>query len=208
MPSNLSKVFLFRMTHIKNIPHILDNGITHVSSPNRNSEFVSIGDNTLISKRASFEMPNGEKLGAYIPFYFGARMPMLYVIQKAYNGVNRIAPENIVYCVSTVRKIIEHDLKFVFTDGHAIDSFSDFFDPSNVQRIENIIDQKAIGCKYWVDENDLDLKRRKEAEFLVYNDIPVTAIDHYIVYNESARNKLVALGIDKKSIFIKSEYYF
>ncbi len=45
--------------------------------------------------------------------------------------------------------------------------------------------KKAISSKYWKDENDLDLKRRKEAEFLVSGDLPVNAIEGFVVYTET-----------------------
>jgi len=60
------------MTHIENISHILKYGITHQNSPNKNENYTQIGDNSLISKREKFILPNEKKLGKYIPFYFGA----------------------------------------------------------------------------------------------------------------------------------------
>jgi hypothetical protein len=204
----LSKIYLFRMTHIQNIPHILSNGITHSSSPNSNPAFVPIGNASLISSRDLFVMPNGNRLGDYIPFYFGVRMPMLYVIQNGFTGVAATNAQDIVYCVCNVQQIVNHKLDFVFTDGHAVNTFSSFYDPSDVKRIGSIIDRKAIDSKYWNDEKDLDLKRRKEAEFLVAEDIPVTAIDGYAVYNATAQNRLISFGISKSDIEIFSEFYF
>ncbi len=124
MMSDFSKVRLFRIIHIENIPHILQFGITHSSSPHANPSFVPIGDSTLISTRNSFMLNNGRLLGDYVPFYFGPRTPMLYVIQKGFNMVAPTHAENIVYCVSSVQKILELNLDFIFTDGHAVDSFS------------------------------------------------------------------------------------
>lgn len=69
------------MTHIENLAHIHEHGVTHVSSTHINKSYKAIGDNRIISTRNNFDLPNGKKLGNYIPFYFGARMPMLYVIQ-------------------------------------------------------------------------------------------------------------------------------
>lgn len=60
--SDLSKLYLYRMTHIDNIPHILQYGITHVSSPNANTNYVPIGDESLISNRSAYLMPNGKTL--------------------------------------------------------------------------------------------------------------------------------------------------
>lgn len=68
------------MTHIENIPHIIENGITRKESDKTNRTYVSIGDNSLISTRDRFPIPNGYLLGDYIPFYLGLRTPMLYVI--------------------------------------------------------------------------------------------------------------------------------
>ncbi|NJL14149.1 MAG: DUF4433 domain-containing protein [Microscillaceae bacterium] len=47
------------MTHIENIPHILQNGITHRTSANANSDFVAIGGSSLISTRSNFLLNNG-----------------------------------------------------------------------------------------------------------------------------------------------------
>jgi hypothetical protein len=134
-------------------------------------------------------------------------MPMLYVIQKGFNGVTPCPAEDIIYCVSSVQQIISHKLDFVFTNGHAVNSFSSVFYPPDVDNIENIIDMHAIKAKYWKDEHDLDLKRRMEAEFLVSEDIPETALLGFVVYNEKAKKILASTGT-KKKIFVTPDYYF
>ena len=196
------------MLHIENVSHVQQHGITHLSSPNANPAYVPIGDGSLIGSRSQFKMPNGKTLGSYIPFYFGARMPMLYVIQKGFNMVEAVSPEKIVYCVSTVQKMLDHNLPFVFTDGHAVDGFTSFFDEKDVENIDSLIDKKAILAKYWKQDNDNDLKRRKEAEFLVEADIPHEAIICWIVYNEVAKNELIQRGIAANLILVKPDYYF
>lgn len=206
--TDLSKTYLFRMTHIENIPHILQHGITHPSSRNANPDFVPIGDRTLITTRNDFLLNNGKRLGDYIPFYFGVRTPMLYVIQNGFNMVTPTPVENIVYCISSVQKIIEHKLDFVFTNGHAIDSFTTQYTSVDIVNIDNIIDKKAVMAKYWRDENDLDLKRRKEAEFLVLGDIPTEGVLGFLVYNQDARNRMIGFGADTAKVEIKSSFYF
>lgn len=119
---------------------------------------------------------------------------MLYVIQKGYNMVNPTLAEDIVYCITTIGKIIENGLDFIFTDGHAVDKFSAQYGIEEIRDIRSLLDQNAINAKYWKDENDLDLKRRKEAEFLVRGDVPISSITGYIVYNEPAKQKLRTLG--------------
>jgi hypothetical protein len=206
--SDLSKIYLYRMTHIENIPHVLQNGITHADSENKNPDFIPIGDSSLISSRNSFLIPNGRLMGDYIPFYFGPRMPMLYVIQFGRNGVAKTEPSKIVYCVTAVSQIIKHQLDFVFTDGHAIAGLSSFYYPKNIERIEDIIDRVAISSHYWKNENDLDLKRRMEAEFLVLGDIPASAIIGYFIYNDEAKERMLKFGIAEKQLAIRRNYYF
>lgn len=206
--ADLSKTYLYRMTHIENIPHILKYGITHFSSPNANPKFVPIGDLTLIETRNGFLLDNGRRLGEYIPFYFGARTPMLYVLQNGFNAVSPTPAEDIVYCISSVQKIIELHLDFVFTNGHAVDSFSTQYLPEDITNISGIIDYKAINAKYWRDENDLDLKRRKEAEFLVLGDIKKDGVLGFIVYNKIALSRMLAFGAETSKVLIKSDYYF
>lgn len=205
---DLTKKYLFRMTHIENIPHVLQCGITHATSVHSNSFFVPIGDGSLISTRNKYILDNGKPLGDYIPFYFSSRTPMLYVIQHGFNMVPPISPAQIVYCVSSIQRMIDLNLDFVFTDGHAVDSFSTLYSAEDIGEIDTILDWKAIKEKYWKDENDLDRKRRKEAEFLVSNDIDTSGILGYIVYDESAQKELVALGISEEKIQIKPNYYF
>ena len=95
--ADLNKTYLFRMLHIDNMQQVLLHGITHRNSPNANINFVPIGDISLISNRNNFAMPNGKTIGDYIPFYFWARMPMLYVIQNGFNGVQSTPASQIVY---------------------------------------------------------------------------------------------------------------
>ncbi|OYQ45629.1 hypothetical protein CHX27_05555 [Flavobacterium aurantiibacter] len=206
--TDLNKTYLFRMTHIENIPHILQYGITHSNSANANPNFVPIGDGSLISTRNNILLSNGRLLGEYIPFYFGVRTPMLYVVQNGFNMVAPIPAENIVYCITSVQKIIDLQLDFVFTDGHAVDKFTSQFTTQDIDNLDNILDWKAIRTKYWRDDNDLDLKRRKEAEFLVSGDILINAILGYSVYNQNSKNKIINCGVDAANVHIKSEFYF
>jgi ssDNA thymidine ADP-ribosyltransferase, DarT len=206
--TNFDKVYLFRITHIDNMEHINKFGITHFSSRNSNINFRSIGDNKLIETRKNFLLNSGNRLGDYIPFYFGVRTPMLYVLQHGYNLVAPTIAENIVYCVSTVQKIIDLKRDFVFTDGHAIDRFSAQYNIADIENIDSIIDWKAVKAKYWKDEYDLDRKRKKEAEFLVLGDIPADHILRFIVSSEKVKNKLIHFGGDDAKIEVRPDYYF
>lgn len=205
---DLNKIYLYRMTHIKNVPHMQMHGITHRTSANANPNFTSIGDPTLISTRDAFVLDNGRSLGEYVPFYFGTRMPMLYVIQKGYNGVAITPAQDIVYCVTSIQKVIETNLEFVYTNGHAVDSFSSQFSPQDVIAVENQVDFQAVKVRDWKSPTDLDLKRRMQAEFLLLGDLPTEALLGYVVYNQHAANQLLEMGVQQNRIHINNNHYF
>lgn len=206
------------MTHVDNIPHILEFGITHRNSKNANSKYISIGDSSLIDNRISTErnITNGSDeiietitIGDFIPFYFGIRTPMLYVIQNGYNGVKKRNPEEIIYCVTTVLTIIENNFLFYFSDGHTTNKeYTKIFNSDKISELAEIVDFKATKFIYWKSETDLDLKRRKEAEFLVKDDVPNSCILGYICYSESVKAKLLGLGINERQVVVKENYYF
>jgi hypothetical protein len=215
----LSQIRIFRMTHVKNIPHILEHGITHKNSRSANSDYVAIGDVSLINTRAAkhVNITNGNRsqslgtitLGDFIPFYFGVRMPMLYVMQHGGNYVEQITPpQDIIYVVCRVSDIVESGLTYYFSDGHATDAFTIFYDNSKIAELPAILDWKAIKSFYWGGEENLELKRKKQAEFLTANDVESKNICGFVCYNEVAKLCLSKMGIDNNKIVILPTYYF
>lgn len=205
---DLNKIYLYRMTHIANVPHILVHGITHRDSANANPAFIPIGDPSLISTRDGFLLDNGRTLGEYIPFYFGTRMPMLYVIQKGFNGVPVTPAQEIIYGVTSVQKVIDANQEFVYTNGHAVDSFSSKFVPQDVVDIDNQVDFQAVKVRDWKSPTDLDLKRRMQAEFLLLGDLPFASVLGFVVSNEAAKTQLKEFGVAENQIHINSNAYF
>jgi len=200
--------FAFRLVHIDNIPHILQDGIVHKNSPKANKDYITIGDTSIINTRETKLFWDGKVIGDFIPFYFGNKSPMLYVIQKGYNGVKQYHPEDIVYCVIKIEDIIKHQLKCCFTDGHALTACTKIYDGIHLNRLNELVKHKDVYAPYWIDENDRDLKRRKEAELLMEDEIPPHLITGFVVYNDNAKNKLLAWGVDVNKIHIGPNYYF
>ena len=147
----LENIKIYRMTHIENIPYILQHGITHKNSQNANPNFVSIGDLSLIDTRNSravnvdngdFQNPNSLAitLGDFIPFYFGIRMPMLYVVQNGGNFVEKATePREIVYVVCSLLDVVNSKNTYYFSDGHATDNLTSFYDSRSIENLPQII---------------------------------------------------------------------
>lgn len=200
--------YAFRLVHIKNIPHILDVGFVLPSSPKASDSYVQIGDNNVIVKRNTMSNHAGIDLREYIPFYFGPRSPMLYVIQKGYNGVVSYHPSALVYCVVRLDNLREHGIDCMFTDGHALSSITQYYSKENLGRIDDIVNKEDVYAKYWDSEDDLDLKRRKEAELLVKTELPAKHIKGFVVYDNEARDQLMGYGINASMIAVKESFYF
>ncbi len=208
------------MTHIANVPHILEWGITHKNSLHANKNFVTIGDLSLIDARRKKQITvdNGDFLnfnapsiilGDFIPFYFGIKMPMLYVMQNGGNFVIRATPpKDIIYLVCSINRIISSKLDFYFSDGHATDSLTTFYDKSQIQNLPTIVNWKAVIAAYWGGQDNLNIKRKKQAEFLVSGDIPPSFILGLACFNDEAKNELIGMGVDEKTIKVVPGAYY
>ena len=60
----------------------------------------------------------------------------------------------------------------------------------------------------WNSEEDLDLKRRKEAELLIKNDLPVQFLRGFVVYNNKAKDFLIEKGVADNMIAVMPSYYY
>ena len=84
--------------------------------------FVNIGAGDIIEKRDNRLVdiaPHG-RLSDYIPFYFAPLSPMLYKLR-------RNQQDDVIYIVTKATVIEAAKLSFIFTDGHALQVFSQFF---------------------------------------------------------------------------------
>lgn len=219
--SERNSLHVYRMTHIQNVPHILKWGITHRKSAHADAGFISIGDESLISNRSTktVTVDNGDflgdedypeiTLGDYIPFYFGIRMPMLYVIQQGGNFVKRpTAAKDIVYLVCPLKKIVESGIDYYFSDGHATDKLTSFYDSSKIGDLDKIIDWTAVKAQYWGGNDNLNVKRKKQAELLVADDLPAKFVTGIGCYNEAAKQRIIEMGfMEDKIKVIHGAYY-
>lgn len=216
----LENIKIYRITHVENIPHILQYGITHKNSQNANPNFVAIGDVSLIDTRSTrvvnidngdFANPNPPTitLGDFIPFYFGIRMPMLYVIQNGGNFVEKATqPKDIVYLACSLLDTINSKTTYYFSDGHATDNLTSFYDSRNIKNLPEIIHWDSIKAAYWGGQENLNIKREKQAEFLVADDLPPNWIVGFGCYNDTAKQKLIDTGVKAEKIKIITNAYY
>ena len=190
---------------------MLDHGVHCGSSTTRDPNYITIGNAELIAKRTSRNIPvhpHGT-LEDYVPFYFTPYSPMLLNIKTGYNGITRRANEDIVILVSSLHRLNELQLPFVFSDRHALLETARFSaDIADLDRIDWGILQKR---DFKRDLNDLQKMDRYQAEALVFNRLSVEALLGAACYNATAGAQLET-EVKKRNlnlrVLVQPSWYF
>jgi hypothetical protein len=159
---------IFRITHIENVAWILSNGVHSRNSPQRDPNFREVGNPELIRKRSTKSVPvtPGGTLSDYVPFYFTPYSPMLLNIKTGYNGIPKLPMSEIVILFTSLPRIAERKLPFVFTDRHAYVATAQF--SSDLKDLDRI-DWKILQARdFKRDANDIGKSERYQAEALIY----------------------------------------
>lgn len=95
----------------------------------------------------------------------------------------------IVHLVSSVERIAEGGLPFVFTDGHAEMRVSEFSD--DMQHLTAMVDWEVMHSRYWNDTPEHpDRKRRRQAEFLVHHFAPWAIVEGIGVIDDAIQHQV------------------
>ncbi len=154
--------------------------------------------------------PEGN-LHDYVPFYFAPRSPMMFTISKGNVEGYEGGTKPLIYLVSSVQRVQNAGLEFVFTDGHPTKAFTRFFD--DAARLGEV-PWDVIRSKYWNDDEDHpDRRRRRQAEFLVHGSFPWSAVEFLAVANAALKARLQTFLADKypnrvKPVKVAGNWYF
>jgi hypothetical protein len=132
---------------------------------------------------------------------------MLHAIHKRRAGQQA----RILHLVTKTEIIVQNNnLKYAFTDGHAVMELTEFFE--NVNSIDNVIDWDVMQSRYWSDtDDDLDRRRRRQAEFLVYKYLPWNLIVAIGVFNPSVKKEVCNILESKNAsqkVIIRPDWYY
>lgn len=206
-----SNAYIFRITHIDNVPWILRNGFQCMNSPNRDPNFREIGNSDLIDKRQHRLVPvePGGTLSDYVPFYFTPLSPMLLNIKTGYNGMRQTPMPDIAIFVSSLPHVANQGLPFVFTDRHAYPVAAQYF--TEMQRLD-AIDWKILQTRdFKRDPNDIGKVERYMAEALIHRHVPLSALLGVACYGPEPETRLLGMqadaGVSLKTV-VKQDWYF
>jgi hypothetical protein len=181
---------IFRITHIRNVPWILQHGLHCQSSDVADPAFEPIGMRELIEKRTSriVPIPPGGRLSDYVPFYFTPASIMLFNIKTGYNAVIKRKNAEIAIIVSSLHTLREHRVPFVFTNGHAYMAESDYFD--DLEDLKKIDWDLLRRRDFKSDPEDPGKLGRYQAEALAHRHVPVEALLGIVCYESGAKETL------------------
>lgn len=187
---NPEKALIWRITHRQNIPWILANGLHAGNGAVRSQNWMTIGNEDLINRRGhrTVPLPPQGVLNDYVPFYFTPFSPMMYNIYTGRGGVKKVSNTDIVILVSSMYRVAEIGLPFVFTDRHAY--------PVTTNYYNNLADLTAIDWallqqrNFQRDPDDPEKVERYQAEALIHRHMPINALLGAVCYTQNMQQEL------------------
>jgi hypothetical protein len=185
-------------THIDNIAAIVNSGrLVCDATAQQGLTRANVGDPDIKESRRRRAIPAGPggQVGDYVPFYFAPRSPMMYrvacdhrdSIAGRYQGGDR----PLVYLATTVGAAIDAGLAWVATDGNAATATTEF--SADLERLDSLVDWPLMTAERWHNmPADPDRQRRRMAEFLIYDHVPLSVIRRVGTYSEPYADKVRA----------------
>tara|TARA_R110000823_G_scaffold19901_3_gene61270 strand:+ start:1766 stop:2416 length:651 start_codon:yes stop_codon:yes gene_type:complete len=205
------KALIFRITHRKNVPWLLDHGLHSSSSELQDGNFITIGNQDLIQDRNIHEVPidPGGVLSDYIPFYFTPYSPMLLNIVTGRN-VQKRSKSDIVILVSSIPKVDEAGIPFLFTDRHARLINAAF--SNRKEDLATMVRWDLLQARdFKKDPEDPEKSELYQAEALVHRHLPVDALLGIVAYNDLTKGEVQALVDDRQldlSVYSRPTWFF
>jgi hypothetical protein len=117
----------------------------------------------------------------------------------------------LIYLVSSCQTVDKAGVPFVFSDGHGIANWTDWFD--QLADLDKV-DWNTVYERYWKDTiDDPDRQRRKQAEFLVHEFCNWDLIEQIVVIDaakKAAVEKVLGAYDPKlqRPVVIKRDWYY
>lgn len=217
---------IFHITSIDNLRSIFSLGVIRAKNllVREEQKYANIAHNKIQAQRKKTLIPIGKKgeLHDYVPFYFAPRSPMLWAIHKNQVEGYTKGQEHICHLVTSAQKVREAKMSYVFTRRHAITQPVEFYDTlEDFHKIdwEIFFEDPLLGgySRYWNDNHLeleprwMDRKSRRQAEFLVHQQLPWNLIEEIGVINNSkadeVNNIFTESGIEIP-LKVKPEWYY
>ena len=180
MPRHMIKS-LFYITHINNLPSILQHGIlSHQQVTARGLPFTPVYNAEIVAHRQQRQTPDGKSLWEYANVYFQPRNPMLY---KVLSEINK----NDVVILGTKPQILDTEGAFIAL-GNAAHLLTPLVDVKTGLQAVNGEYWNILNSDWWKTEDGT--KRKIMAECLIPNVIPPAAIHSVYIASASISERI------------------
>ena len=184
----LAPATVYHMTHIKNLPSILEHGLLAHNNPYQQ---VDISNQAVNARRSHCETIYGRSVHDYVPLYFNPRNAMLYKTQIQYRS------DIVMLGFSNEVLLMENSL---FTNGNASSNgiwFSNDLESLNDINWNNVFSQSWYGYPE-------SLKRTMMSEVLVHQQLGLTMLESIYCSNDAVTRQ-VKQHVSMKSIKITTQ---
>ena len=166
---------LYHITHLQNIPSILEKGLVPRKFLHENNvhDFVDIADQEILSKRESYK----SKLSQYVLFHFYARNPFDGAVCKKYGSENM--------AIITIRREAHKVNDFYIIPSHPLDK-----DEPDIYPYDegfSLVRWDILDREHGRDYHDREIRNACMAECVMSYIIPPSAFVYIFVQNESAK---------------------
>lgn len=187
------------MTHMDNLRPILETGELRSYNLMRGQSYRNLANEDVQAGRAAITVPASQRpLHDYVPLYLGFKTPMV-AINQAHNedllflrfSLDVLATSGSIVCDGNARS---NASKFYLFTG------PDVFSSLDVTAIRSV--------KY---AKDPELKRKKQAEVLIPDRLPMAQMLDMICYSESAQTRALSILTEfgtKKVVKVNQGWYF
>ena len=212
MAIDINALYVYRIILFQNLEDDLINGLFCKNKAPANANRAMIGNTEIIIERDKRDVPcfPGTCVNDYVPFYFSTRTPMLLNI-KTGKGVPKRPQSEIVYLCFKFTDLATDKFQWCFTNGNAAKRISKFY--NDVDDLDQI-DWKSIKSTDFAANNadgDEDRVRKKHAEFLVKDRVPIKKLSHIAVLDSTVKAQIETILFKNKlnvKVVVEPKFYF
>jgi hypothetical protein len=210
-----NRIHLYRIVHVDSLPTILARDALHApnATPNDGLPYRTIHSTDVQTSRHVHAIPCGPggTCHDYVPFYFGPLSVMLLNLKTGRVASYNEGQSPVIYLVTTMQEVQNVGSQFVFSDGHGLAKFTNWYD--HVCKLDQV-DWNIVGERYWRDQlDDNDRQRRKQAEFLIWRSLPWSIIKVVGVLNQTVKAQVETVLNEYSNRFqpkvaVKPDWYY
>lgn len=206
---------IYRIVHLENLPSLIERQGLYApnNQPNDGRAYRVIHNEEIQEKRRQRQIPCGPRgvIHDYVSFYLGPRSPMLYQLHTGWVKGHKDGQESIIYLESSVQRVSQAGLGFVFSDGHGIAAYTKWFDdPGRLSEV----DWDTVYATTWNDTIEhMDRQRRKQAEFLVHRFCPWQIIERIAVRTQGVKVQVESILANSmatalRPVVVRTDWYY